>query len=60
MEWRSVRKNKIYKSEKVVRRLLGREFFSLFREYNLQCLQSKQEELTEEEEMKQEQKEWLS
>ena len=33
----------------------GQEF-SLFREYNLQRLQSKHEELTEEEEMKQQQR----
>ena len=37
------------------RRLLGKNF-SLFREYNLQRLQSKHEELTEEEEMKQQQR----
>ena len=36
-------------NEKVVRRLLGR-IFSLFRENNLQRLQSRQEESTEEEE----------
>ena len=37
------------------RRLLGNNF-ALFREYNLQRLQSNQEELTEEEEMKQQQR----
>ena len=54
-EWRRVRKNKRYKIRKVVR---GEEdcwarTFALLREYNLQRLQSKQEESTEEEEMKQ-------
>ena len=38
-----------------MKRLLG-ETFSLFSEHNLQRLQSKQEELTEEEEMKQQQR----
>ena len=42
-------------NKKVVRRLLGNNF-SLFREYNLQRLQSKPEESTEEEEMKQQQR----
>ena len=44
LEWRRVRKTKDIKLE------------SGFREYNLQRLQSKQEELTEEEEMKQQQR----
>ena len=42
-------------NKKVERRLLGKNF-SLFGEYNLQRLQSKQEESTEEEEMKQQQR----
>ena len=40
-------------NKKVEIRLLGKNFLSLFGEYNLQRLQSKQEESTEEEEMKQ-------
>ena len=35
-------------NENVVRRLLGKSFSSLFREYNLQRQQSKQKELTDE------------
>ena len=42
-------------NKKVMRRLLGK-IFSLFREYNLQHLQSKQEESTEEQEIKQQQR----
>ena len=46
---------KTRKNKKVGRRLLGRNF-SLFKEYNLQRLQCKQEESTEEEGMKQQQR----
>ena len=42
-------------NKKVERRFWAR-IFALFREYNLQRLQSKQEESAEEEEMKQEQR----
>ena len=52
-EYAKARDMKLESGEKIA----GREIFSLFREYNLQRLQSKQEELTEEEEMKQQ---WLS
>ena len=43
LEWNRVCRNKMYKIKKVGRRLLGKNF-SLFREYNLQRLQSKQDE----------------
>ena len=55
--WSKVRKNKRYKIRKWGEDCWAR-IFSLFREYNLQRLQSKQEESTEEEEMKQQG--WLS
>ena len=55
MEWRRVRRNKRYKITKWREDCWAR-IFSVFREYNLQRLQSKQEELTEEEEMKQPQR----
>ena len=54
MERRRIRKNKIYIIRKWREDCWAR-IFSLFREYNLQRLQSKQEELTEEE-MKQQQR----
>ena len=53
LEWRTVRKNNKYRRKKV--ELLGKNF-SLFRVYNLQRLQSKHEESTEVEEMKQQKK----
>ena len=42
-------------NKKVMREIVGQDF-QLFREYNLQHLQSKQEKSTEEEEMKQQQR----
>ena len=54
-EWRRVRKNKTYRIRKWREDCWARTF-SLFRECNLQRLQSKQEESTEEEEMKQQQR----
>ena len=55
LEWKRVRKNKKYITRKW-RECCWARIFSLFREYNLQRLQSKQEESTEEEEMKQRQR----
>ena len=52
---KSTQKHKIIK-QKSGKKIAGRENVSLFRENNLQCLQCKQEELTEEEETKQQQK----
>ena len=53
--WKSVRKNKKYRKRKWGEDCWAR-VFSLFREYNLQRLQSKQDESAEEEEMKQQKK----
>ena len=55
MEWRKVSKNKRFKIRKW-REDCWAIIFSLFRENNLQRLQSKQEESTEEEETKQQQR----
>ena len=55
LEWRRVRKSKKYRIRKW-REDCWAIIFSLFRENNLQRQQSKQVELTEEEEMKQQQR----
>ena len=55
LAWIRVRRCKKYRIKKVERRLLGKNF-SFFEEYNLQRLQSKQEDSTEDEEMKQQQR----
>ena len=55
LEWWSVRENKRYRRRKWREDCWAR-IFSLFGEYNLQRQQSKQEELTEEEGMKQQQR----
>ena len=55
LEWRRLRRSKKYRIRKWREDCWAR-IFALFREYNLQRLQSKQEELAEEEEMKQQQK----
>ena len=55
LEWRRLRRSKKYRIRKRREECWAR-IFALFREYNLQRLQSKQEELAEEEEMKQQQK----
>ena len=52
LKWRRVRRSKKYRIRKWRADCWAR-IFSLFREYNLQRLQNKQEESTEEEEMKQ-------
>ena len=54
LEWRRVRGSKKYR--KKWREDCWARIFALFREYNLQRLQSKQEESAEEEEMKQQQR----
>ena len=54
-EWSRVRKNKKYRMRRWSEDRWAR-IPSLFREYNMQRLHSKQEELTEEEEMKQQQR----
>ena len=56
LEWRRVRGSKKYRIKEWRRRLLGKSLRLVQREYNLQRLQSKQEELAEEEEMKQQQR----
>ena len=55
LEWRCVRKSKKYRVRKWREDCWAR-IFSLFEEYNLQGLQSRQEESVEEEEMKQQQR----
>ena len=55
LEWRRVRKNKKYGIRKWGEDCWAK-IFSLFREYNLQRLQCKQEVSTKEEEMKQQQR----
>ena len=55
LEWRRVRENKIYKIRKWREDCWAR-IFSLSGEYNLQRLHSKQDESTEEDEMKQQQR----
>ena len=55
LEWRRVRKNKKYRISMWGEDCWARTF-PLFREYNLQRLQCKQEESTKEEEMKQQQR----
>ena len=55
LEWKRVRRSKKYRIRKWGEDCWAR-LFPLLREYNLQRLQSKQEELTEEEEMKQQQR----
>ena len=53
LEWRMVRKNKIYKIRESGRENCWARIFFSFGKYNMQLPQSKQEESTEEEEMKQ-------
>ena len=55
LEWKRVRRSKKYRI-RIWREDCWARIFALFREYNLQRLQSKQEELAEKEEMKQQQR----
>ena len=55
LEWRRVRKSRKYRIRKWEEDCWA-SIFASFREYNLQRMQSKQDELTEGEEMKQQQR----